>query len=230
MTKEMLQKNFTLLITLIAIVLLSVLTIILVSIDHSTINKTPDDPYRFTLNQTPPGGLEYSEFIIVYFHEMPESTDEFVSAYNITPVFVKDEIRMAAFEVKCHLVLGVSDGKTGEAIEKLSNDSLVELVKRDTYMFACRGTDINTTPSVKYPEDYGEGYVPNQVIVGFWRNPPYIDEFSVRYGGKPANVTKDDLRRQAMLYETEDMRDFIDRASKDPYVRYIELNGYVHTT
>ncbi len=261
MVKERLQKNFSLLLTLILLVLTIVLAFAVMekstilegrnsssgnvtgqdfpppgvqsytfyhinATDYPATNKTPGDPYPLIFNQTPPGGLAYSEFIIAYFREMPESADEFAAAYGIKPVFVKDEIKMAAFEVENHLVLGVSDGKTGEAIEKLSNDSRVEMVKKDTYMFTGGETEIKTTPTVKYPEDYKDGYVPNQVMVGFWRLPQSLEEFGAKYGGKPVNISESDLNIQMVMYETQDMRGFIDRASKDRYVRYIELNGY----
>ena len=82
-----------------------------------------------------------------------------------------------------------------------------------------------------YPEDYdrrGFEYVPNQVSVGFWRIPPSLEEFSARCGGKPIDLTESDLKFKWVLFETEDMNGFIDRASQDPYVRNVELNGIFH--
>jgi serine protease len=171
----------------------------------------------------------YREVVIVYFKEMPVSMDEFATAYDITPIFVKGDIRMAAFETDPVMIGGVVSEKTTRAIEKISKDPLVEAVKRDTYLFVDPKTEIKTMSSVKYPKDYeGNDYVPNQVTVGFWRLPPSIEEFGEKYGGKPINVTEAYLRLQTVIYETDDMDGFIDRASKDPYVSFIELNPYFH--
>jgi hypothetical protein len=177
-----------------------------------------------TFNQTPNKAPDKREVVIVYFKEMPESMKQFAYSYDIVPIFIKEEIKIAAFDLK-PIITDKMDVDTTAIIEKISKDPLVELAKRDTYYFVDREKEINTTTSVKYPKDYRDGdYVPDEVVVGFWRLPPYIEEFGIKYGGKPIDVYGATSFLPYILYETGDMESFIDLASKDPYVRYIELN------
>ncbi len=74
----------------------------------------------------------YKEVVIVYFKEMPKSIDEFAAAYDVTPIFVKEDIKMAAFETNPVKIGGVVSEKTTQAIEKISKDLIAESVKRDT--------------------------------------------------------------------------------------------------
>jgi hypothetical protein len=120
----------------------------------------------------------YKEVVIVYFKEMPKSIDEFAAAYDVTPIFVKEDIKMAAFETNPVKIGGVVSEKTTQAIEKISKDLIAESVKRDTYMFVDPNAEIEKTTSVRYP-DYTQKDVepiPNQVIVGFWRLPPSLED------------------------------------------------------
>ncbi|WP_158308479.1 S8 family peptidase [Methanocella conradii] len=170
----------------------------------------------------------YREVVIVYFKEMPVSVGEFASSYGVSPVFVKGDIRMAAFESDPVMVGGVVSEKTALAIERISKDPRVESVKRDTYMFVDPRQEIDMTPRLIYPEDLekkGVEVIPDRVCVGFWRLPPSLDEFGEKYGGKPIDLTETNLRLQWVSYETKDVKGFIDRASKDPYVQYIEVHG-----
>ncbi|MGA9138655.1 MAG: hypothetical protein WBZ29_00415 [Methanocella sp.] len=196
-------------------------------------NKTPKDDMPlswWSFNQTPVDEPHTREAVIVYFRDNPSSMNAFSGSYNITPIFYKADIRMAVFETVVNQFPLVISNKTREVIEKLSQDPLVELAYRDTFLFLDRREPINTTASVTYPEEYdkkGWEYVPHQLMVGFWRIPPSIEEFSARCGGRPVNLTESDLEFKWVLFETEDMNGFIDRASQDPYVRYVELNGII---
>ncbi len=205
--------------------------------DWSSINKTPktnDLPVLIIANNTLDFPV-YREVVIVYFKEMPKSIDEFAAAYNVTPIFVKEDIKMAAFESNPRKVPGITSEKTESVIENISKDSLVEQVKRDTYMFTDKEREITTTPSVEYPEEYiqkGVEYVPNLVSVSFWRLPPTmsLEEFGAKYGGKLDNPTTSDLEFQSVWYETEDVKGFIDRASENPYVSNIQPAPYFHSS
>lgn len=67
---------------------------------------------------------DYRESVVVYFKEMPASVDDFASSYNVTPIFVKEDIKMAAFETSPRKEPGVTSQKTKEFIEQVSNDPL----------------------------------------------------------------------------------------------------------
>ncbi|AFC99467.1 hypothetical protein Mtc_0703 [Methanocella conradii HZ254] len=255
---EWLQKHFLSMLSLIALLLIVILASIIIwnpskIADDNQLPKganasgvgsftfTPVDSFNLSLtsNVTSDGLSDvntsmpfnvpvYREVVIVYFKEMPVSVGEFASSYGVSPVFVKGDIRMAAFESDPVMVGGVVSEKTALAIERISKDPRVESVKRDTYMFVDPRQEIDMTPRLIYPEDLekkGVEVIPDRVCVGFWRLPPSLDEFGEKYGGKPIDLTETNLRLQWVSYETKDVKGFIDRASKDPYVQYIEVHG-----
>ncbi|AFC99062.1 hypothetical protein Mtc_0291 [Methanocella conradii HZ254] len=171
------------------------------------------------------------EDVIVYFKEMPSSIEEFASSYGVTPIFVKDDIKMAAFETSPTRVPGVTSQKTKELIEQISKDPLVESVKVDTFMFTDKKSDIKAMPEVITPEDLdknGTIYSHEKVIVGFWRFPPSLEDFAAKYGGRLVNLTEGDRNLLTAMFETDDMTGFINNVSKDPYVRYVEPNIVGH--
>lgn len=171
------------------------------------------------------------EDVIVYFIEMPLSISQFASFYDVTPIFVKNDIKMVAFETSPNKQPCVTGQKTLDFIEKVTNNSIVESAKVDTYMFLDKSADIKTTPTVVHPEDLvrnGTEYVPNEVLVSFWRMPPSIYEFGAKYGGTPDNITDANLQLQFIVYDTNDVAGFINNASKDPYVSDIGLNAIGH--
>ncbi len=231
--KEWLRTHFSLLLSLVTLILIIILAYAIVenpTVEKPTLNTTlsvNESRHDQIINPVDPRLPVHREDVIVYFKKMPDSIDAFASTYGVSPIFIKADIKMAAFETDPVMIGGIVSEKTTQAIEKISKDPLVELVKRDTYMFVNREREINSTPEVRYPEYYdqkGVGYVPNQVIIGFWRLPLSLEEFGAVYGGKPVNVTEGDLQLQSVLFETEDMKGFMERASKNPYVRWIDLN------
>lgn len=176
---------------------------------------------------------EFREVIIVYFKEMPLSIDEFAAFYGIEPIFVKEDIKMAAFETSTDFFVGETSSKTTNAIVKTANDSRVESVKKDTYMFVNKSRNVQTKPEIVYPEDLekkGIEYVPNLVTVGFWKLPASLEEFGEKNGGKVYQLTEENLHLQCIGYQTNDMNDFIDKVSKDPSVSYAHPNGIGHLT
>jgi len=228
--KEWPWTHVLLLLPLVAVILIIIFAYTIV--EKPAVNITPrvnESRHDQIVNPIDPRLPVFRGAVIVYFKEMPGSIDGFASSYDVTTIFVKEDIKMAAFETDPVAIAGIENERTVQAIEKISKDPIVEQVKRDTYLFVDRANEISSMPSVKYPKDYdGNDYVPNQVTVGFWRLPPSIEEFGEKYGGKTINVTETNLRLQSVIYETEDMDGFIDRASKDPYVSFIELNPYFH--
>jgi serine protease len=228
---KVIQKNFILILSIVILALSVTLGVAIIKIPSTSVdhNQIPPDVggTNATINQSSYDFPSHREAVIVYFKEMPASMDGFASLYCVTTIFVKDDIRMAAFETEPQFIHGVTGEKTQKVIAKMSNDSRIEQVKKDMYMFVDKKQEINATPEVRYPEYYiqkGIDYVPNQVIIGFWRLPSSLEEFGAHYGGRPINVTEGDLELQSVLFETEDIRGFIDRVSKDPYVKYIDLN------
>lgn len=164
------------------------------------------------------------EDVVVYFKEMPSSLEEFASSYGVKLIFANADIKMAAFETNPILTPGETSVLTEEFIDKVSKDARVESAERDWVKF--------TDPSEKYtgqkvivtPEDLnGTGYAPDEVVVGFWRMPPSLEEFGAKYGGKLINSSVDDELKFA-TFNTSDMTGFINKVSSDPYVSSAEPN------
>lgn len=173
-------------------------------------------PYVYDTTYT-----QYREDIIVYFKDMPSSIGEFASSYDVTPIFVKDDIKMAAFETSPAREPGVTSQKTKRIIEQISNNILVESVKEDGQMFINKKKEIKTAPEVITPEDLarnGTRYSCNIVVVGFWRYPPSLEDFAAKYGGKLVDLSDGERNLQVATFRTDDMSNFIGGALKDPYV------------
>ena len=187
------------------------------------INTTYTQPQTYYSSSN----AQYREDVIVYFKEMPVSMDEFSSFYGVRPLFVKDDIMMAAFETSSVKNPGVTSQKTCIFIENMLKDPRVESVKEDTYMFINKNDVIKTTPTmvdIKALSRNGTTYVSDQVIVGFWKLPPSLDDFGAKYGGTPVSVSESDLESQSILFEAKDVNGFINGALTDPYVNYVNVN------
>lgn len=170
-------------------------------------------------------GPDFREAIIVYFKEMPSSMKEFASSYDVKTIFVKDEIKMAAFETAKTKMPGVTSNKTLQTIEKISKDPRVEMVREDMFMFVDKKQTIRTTPKAVYPADLernGTEYVPGRITVNFWKLPQSLEEFGNKNGGKLVELTETDIRLLSVLYETDNMDEFINNTLKDPHVRSVE--------
>ncbi len=169
---------------------------------------------------------ELREVVIVYFKEMPVSLEEFAAKHSGKLVFVKQDIKMAAFETKPEKRPGVTSQQTLDFIARVSNDPLVEQSFEDGFLFLNTNNNYSTKPLIQGPEYYnklGAEYVPNRVIVGFWRFPPSLEEFGSKYGGKLMNLSDAGRVLKFATFETSNISEFIDKVSKDPYVEFIEL-------
>lgn len=190
------------------------------------INTTPvpQQPYY-------PSDVQYREAVIVYFKEMPASIEEFSSSYDVKLIFVKENILMAAFETSSVKLPGVTSQKTRDFIASVSRDPRVESAKEDTYQFINKNNTIRSTPivvDISALSRNGTAYVPDQVIVGFWKLPSSIESFGEKYGGKPVNLSENNLQSQSILFETQDVSNFINGVSNDPYVSYVNVNVIGH--
>ena len=173
----------------------------------------------------------FRDAVIVYFNEMPASLDEFASDYSVKLIFAKDDIKMAAFETEPSSMPMETNQRTLDFVEEVSRNSRVEKVYKDGFMFVRPGKVYTPEPKIIYPENldkHNVAYIPNEVVVGFWRLPPSLEEFASRYGAKLKNFGEADEVLLSALFETDDITEFIKRVSTDPYVCYIEPNGVVH--
>ncbi len=168
--------------------------------------------------------LNHREAVIVYFKITPTSVNEFASSYGVKPIFAKENISMVAFETSPNKKPGVTSQKTLEFIEQVSKDPNVVSVKEDTYMFINKNDTISVSAKVTYPEDLdrsGIEYAAGEVIVGFWRIPPF-SAFCAKRGVTLDNVTETNNDLQYAIFKIDKMNNFINSASRDPYVRYVK--------
>jgi hypothetical protein len=101
------------------------------------------------------------------------------------------------------------------------------------HSFEPEGTVDKTSRPVKpaaiIPEDAkntDSEYVPNLVTVGFWKLPPSVEEFGASYGGTLSNAGVNyDIN--AATYITDNATSFIENVTRDPYVRYAEINSII---
>ncbi len=169
------------------------------------------------------------EDVIVYFKEMPASLEGFASKHGGKLIFAKPDIKMAAFETNPKKDPGKTSKQTSDFIAKVSRDSLVEKTFEDGFKFMDTKKEYSTKPLILGPEYYGDGeYVPNKVVVGFWRLPPSLEEFASRYGGKLMNLSDGDKVLGTASFETNNISEFINKVSTDPYVQFVELDGIGH--
>lgn len=170
----------------------------------------------------------FREDVIIYFKEMPASLEEFASKYGARLIFAKQDIKMAAFETVPIGRPAQTSQKTLDFISEVSNDSRVEKAYRDEFEFIRSDEEYSPEPKLMYPDNMKDEYVPDQVIVGFWRFPPSLEEFASKNGGKLKNLDDADNVLKSALFETSNITEFIKKVSTDPYVRYAEPNGIVH--
>lgn len=162
------------------------------------------------------------EDVIVYFKEMPASLEEFASSYGGKLIFAKQDIRLAAFETVPIGRTGQTSQSTLNFINEVSKDSRVEKAYRDEFEFIRPDREYSPEPELMYPEDMKDEYVPNTVIVGFWRHPPSLEEFASRHGGKL--IYYEEVLMFAG-FEVSNISEFISKVSTDPYVRYAHPDG-----
>jgi serine protease len=173
----------------------------------------------------------FRDAVIVYFNEMPTSLGEFASEYGVTVIFVKEEIKMAAFETEPSSMPMETSQRTLDFVEEVSKDPCVEKAYEDGSMFVDPKKRYEPEPEIVYPEDFvkqGVEYVPNKVIVGFWRLPPSLEEFASKYDAKHKNFGEAYEVLLFAVFETDDVTEFIKRVSTDPYVRYAHPDPIGH--
>lgn len=176
------------------------------------------------------------EDVIVYFKEMPPSIKGFATKYQVTPIFVKPDIKMAAFETLAKGHPGRVSQRTLDIVSELSKDPLVEKTFRDEYRFISREAGYlvidaetgyySTEPLIQGPEYYeklGLEYIPNIVRVTFWRTPPSLEEFASKYGGKLMEQSDANKFFMSAVFETDNISEFISKISTDPYVEFVAL-------
>ncbi len=170
----------------------------------------------------------FREDVIVYFKEMPLSLEKFASKYGGKPIFIKQDIKMAAFETNPNGRTGEVSQRTLDFINETSKDTSVEKAYHDGFMFIKPEKMFSPEPQITYPEDFdikGLAYAPKEVKVGFWRLPSSLEEFASKNGAKLVYV--EDVLLFA-VFETDNTTEFFKNISTDPYVRHAEPNGLVY--
>ncbi|NQE44814.1 Halolysin [ANME-1 cluster archaeon GoMg2] len=204
--------------------------------EPSSLEPEPKKPEE--LDETKPEVTEpdsyfnpvFRDAVIIYFKKMPASQEEFASKYGVKLIFVKEDVKMAAFETEPSSMPMETSQRTLDFVEEVSRNSRVEKAYKDGFMFVRPNKAYTPEPMITYPEDFdkkGWEYIPKEAIVGFWRLPPSLEEFASRYGATLKSVDVDLL---SALFEIDDVTGFIKRISTDPYVSYIEPNGVGHIT
>ncbi|SNQ61848.1 hypothetical protein [Candidatus Methanoperedens nitratireducens] len=215
-----------------------------INLSNNTINLNNSTiPQEKKLDQNNTGIGEptmpvFREVVIVYFKEMPASTNGFASKYGVKPIFIDSDIKMAAFETLPVGKTGRVSQRTLDVVSEFSNDSLVEKAFRDEYLFINTKTGYllinaetgyySTEPLIQGPEYYEKlrvEYIPNIVRVRFWRAPPSLEEFASKYGGKLMELSDADKFFMAAGFETSNISEFINKISTDPYVASVSLVG-----
>ncbi len=164
----------------------------------------------------------FREDVIIYFKEMPESLDEFASRYDVKLIFAKQDIKLAAFETVPIGRPAQTSKRTLDFINEVSKDSRVEKAYKDEFEFIRPDEKYSPEPELMYPEDMKDEYVPNKVIVGFWRRPPSLEDFASNHGGK---LTYYEEVLMFAGFEVSNISEFISKVSTDPYVRYAHPDG-----
>ena len=173
----------------------------------------------------------FRDAVIVYFNKMPASLDEFASEYGVTVIFVKEGIKMAAFETEPSSMPMETSQRTLDFVEAVSKDSRVEKAYEDGFLFVSPNEVYAPEPEIEYPADFdkkGWEYIPNEVIVGFWRLPPSLEKFASEYGAKLKNFDNANEFLLFAVFETDDATEFIKRISTDPYIKHATPNGVGH--
>ena len=173
----------------------------------------------------------FRDVVIVYFNEMPASLEKFASSYGVKQIFVKEDIKMAAFETEPVSMPMETSQRTLDFIEEVSKDPCVEKAYEDGFMFVSPSEVYTPEPEIEYPADFdkkGWEYIPNEVKVGFWRLPPSLEKFASEYGAKLKNFDNANEFLLFALFETDDATEFIKQISTDPYIRHATLNGVGH--
>ncbi len=196
--------------------------------------KSPDNQRNTVvtnvMNESGTGELPmpvFREDVIVYFKEMPD-IGAFASKYRGRVIFIKPDIKMAAFETNPTGRTGEVSQRTMDFINETSKDPSVEKAYQDGFIFTDPDKVYTLEPKITYPEDLkkqGVEYVPNEIIVGFWKMPPSPEEFASKYGATLKSIDEGLL---SVTFETNDASGFIKRISMDSYIRYAEPSGLVY--
>jgi serine protease len=160
----------------------------------------------------------FRDAVIVYFNEMPASLEEFASTYGGKLIFVKEDIKMAAFETEPSSMPMETSQRTLDFVEEVSKDPCVEKAYEDGFMFVDTKKLYEPEPVIEYPEDYdkkGYEYISNEAKVGFWRLPPSVEEFASWYGAELKDFDNANEFLLFALFETDDITEFIKRVSTD---------------
>ncbi len=162
----------------------------------------------------------FREAVIVYFKKTPVSLEDFASKYGGKLIFTKQDIKMAVFETNTIGRSGETSQRTLDFINEVSKDPLVEKAYKDGFMFTRADKVYLPQAEIIYPENYdqeGIKYVPNKVIVGFWRLPSSLVDFASKYNATLKSA--DDVLLFA-AFETDNVSGFIKNVSTNPYIRY----------
>ena len=193
-------------------------------------NDPPRGNQTATVNP-PIFGSQPREDVVVYFKDMPSSLQDFASAHDVKLIFSKPDIKMAAFETMSVQQPGKKSVVSQNFIATMAKDPTVESAELDGFMFTDTTKNYTSQPMILTLEDLKKNnseYIPNEVIVGFWKIPSSLDEFGAKYGGTIKNSSVDiNYGLKFATFNTNNITSFINNVSTDPYVRYIEPNGKV---
>ncbi len=186
-------------------------------------SKNPPEPKKPEIDEIKPKEYKpdpkftpkFREVVIVYFKEVPPSLEKFAEKYGGKLIFAKEDIKMAAFETNPIKEPGKTSKVTLDFIERVSKDPIVEKAFEDEFMFTDAKKVYRPEPKVVYPEDMKDDYVPNEVIVDFWRMPPSLEEFAKKYNAKVININE---YLMSATFKTSNMVEFLRSVSKDPFV------------
>jgi len=171
------------------------------------------------------------EVVVVHFKEMPASLDEYASEYGGKLIFLKEDIKFAAFEMspRAELPRKVSQ-RTQDFMSMASGDARVEEARLDTFLFVDPNKVYTKEPRITYPSDLVKlgikpGDITNHILVSFWVFPPSLEEFAQKHGGKLINFSDANKNLLYANFETDDIEGFLNSVSKDPYVRAAETDA-----
>lgn len=214
-------------ITLMVVLLVIGIAVAVATIAEFTISpKKPDDDGTIVNIPDKEFMPEYRESVIVYFKQMPQSIKGFARKYGMATIFVKQDIKMVGFETMPEGKSGETSQRTLDIVSALSNDPLVEKAFRDEYRFINSKKNYSTGPIIQGPEYFenlGISYNHSIVRITFFRTPSSLEGFASRYGVKLMELTEGDKFFMSAGFETNNISDFINKISTDPYVEFVTL-------
>ncbi|WP_148266582.1 hypothetical protein [Methanocella arvoryzae] len=234
--KELLQKYFLSIILIIVLSLTLTLTYEIITDRFYSYSK-PEIVYPKDLDVK---GIEYDHNnVSVVFWKLPGSIQGFGKKNGGMP------IRLTEWNMQSQCIVYETENQT-DFIERASKDPRVRyinpvyighLVPANVTVGLPSMNELSNLsagkPEIVYPADLDEKgveYDHNIVTIGFWKLPGSLERFGDKYDGKVYRLTEENLHLQSIEYETNNQTDFIDRASKDPLVKYIHPVGIGHFT